>query len=232
MSALHRFLIDFDREGSGAPRGSRPQLGRDFDPPAAFLTPEAELLDFAGDDLSAELAEPFSPGVSSDALAEAIAEALAEAEAAHGAALAAAAEQHAADLAEARLRWAAEEGKVLAEGLRAGMAALEDAVAEGAGAVLEPLMAETLRDAAITELRKAVGDLVLSGTGGRIAVSGPQDLVEGLQAALSEAGVETAGLHFTVAETADVSVTSDTSTIETRLGAWARTLQRRLGDDT
>ena len=96
-----------------------------------------------------------------DPVAEAVAAALAEAEAAHAAALAAAAERHAADLAEARLRWAADEGRSLAEGFRAAIAALEEALAEGAGAVLEPLIGEALRVAAVAELRRAIGDLVL-----------------------------------------------------------------------
>lgn len=235
MSALHRFLVEFDLDGPTTPRGAWPLIGRDPTPQAT--NSEAGLLDVAGDDLGGGdvgdgLDAPASDMLWADPVAEAVAAALAEAEATHEAALAAADERHAADLAEARLRWAADEGQVLAEGFRAAMAALEETLAEGAGAALEPLIGEALRVAAVTELRRAIGDLVLCGTGSRIAVSGPADLVAALQAALAEAGTEIRTLDFTESETAEVSVTSDASTIDTRLDAWARTLQLRLGDNS
>lgn len=231
MSALHRFLVEFDLDGPATPRGAWPLLGRDPTPPAAADS-DAGLLGFGDDDGEAELGEPLAGAMGIDPVAEAVAAALAEAEVAHAAALAAAAEQHAADLAEARLQWVAAEGQVLADGLRAAVAAMEETLAEGAGAALEPLIGETLRVAAMAELRRAVGDLVLCGTGSRIAVAGPADLLEALQAALAEAGTDIRALDFiAAANTAEVTVTSDTSTIETRLGAWARTLQHRLGDD-
>ncbi len=229
MSALHRFLVEFELDDPATPRGAWPLLGRDPTPPEA-ANAEAGLVDGADDDWGrapGEFAEPLP----TDPVAEAVASALAEAEVAHAAALAAAAEDHALALAEARLRWAAEEGQALAEGFRVATAALEERLAEGAGAALEPLIGEALRVAAVAELRRAVGDLVLCGTGSGIAVSGPADLVSALQAALAEAGTEIRALDFTAAETAEVTVTSDASTIETRLGAWARTLQRRLGND-
>ncbi|MGI3904054.1 MAG: hypothetical protein ACRYGP_23140 [Janthinobacterium lividum] len=229
MSALHRFLVEFDLDGPTTPRGAWPLLGRDPAPPAAANSEAGPL--GGPTDVFGSATDDLAESLWADPVAEAVAAALAEAEVAHAAALAAADDRHAAQLAEARLCWAADEGRVLAEGLQAAVATLEQTLAEGVGAAIEPLIGETLRVAAVAELRRAVGDLVLCGSGSRIAVSGPADLLEALQAALAEAGTELRGLDFTAAHATEVTVTSDTSTIETRLGAWARTLQSRLGDD-
>ena len=230
MSALHRFLVDFDVAPAAR---SRTAWSLPVPDPAHFAMGPGEGIDpfdFGGDEPGGAPSPADLAVVSEDRIAEAVAAALADAEALPAAALAAAAEQHAADLAEARLRWVADEGQVLATGFKAAVAALEEALAEGAGTVLEPLIGETLRVAAVAELRQAIGDLVLSGTGGRIAVTGPEDLLDAVRAALAGAGTDSGGLDFSAAETAEVTITCDTSTIETRLGAWGRTLQRRLGD--
>ena len=217
MSALHRFLVEFDLDRPGLPRGAWPLLGRDPEP-----APDED----ASDDLPA--LPPPEPEV--DRVAEAVAAALAEAEADKAAALAALAALHAVDLEEARARWTAEEAAPLAEGFRQGLAAVEDALAEAAGAALEPLIGEASRIAAIAHLSRAVADLVTNGTGGRIAVRGAPDLVVALESALSAAGVDTAALEFTPCESVEVVVTADNSGIETRLDAWVQALRHRLGE--
>lgn len=221
MSALHRFLVEFDLDRPGLPRGAWPLLGRDPEPAAD---------EDAADDLPAlSPPEPEVDGVA-EAVAAAVAAALAEAEADKAAALAALAALHAVDLEEARARWTAEEAAPLAEGFRQGLAALEDALAEAAGAALEPLIGEASRIAAIADLSRAVADLVTNGTGGRIAVRGAPDLVVALESALAAAGVDTAAIDFTPCEAVEVVVTADNSGIETRLDAWVQALRHRLGE--
>ena len=213
MSALHRFLVEFDLDRPTLPRGAWPLLGREVLP--VEIEPETV---------------PDDPEPAVDLVAEAVAAALAEADAAHAAALAALAERHAAERDEARAAWAAAEGEALADGLRAGCAALEAALADGVAAALEPLLDEALRIAAVAQLRDAIGDLVLAGTGGTIAVAGPQDLLDGLRASLSRVGIAEDGIRFAPSEAAEVTVKADNSTIETRLEAWASALRRRMGD--
>lgn len=214
MSALHRFLVEFDLDRPSLPRGAWPLLGRDVLPVEIEPEPEVEI-------------EELVPAV--DPVAEAVASALAEAEVAHAAALDALAERHAAERDEDRAAWAAAEGAALADGLRAGCAALEAALADGVAAALEPLLDEALRVAAVAGLRDAIADLVLAGTGGVIAVAGPQDLLDGLRASLSRVGIAEEGVRFAPSEAAEVTVKADNSTIETRLEAWASALRRRMG---
>ncbi len=241
MSALLRLLVEFEVPVPG--RQAAPEMpvaadldagfdaGLDPDLDAAFgMTPDGmpDLSGFGEEDLGTDeglalLAPPDDPA------AAAVAAALAEAEAVHAAVLAETAERHAAELAEARLRWVADEAAPLAESFRQALAGLEDSLADGLGAALEPLLGGALRQAAVRELRGAIADLVLAGMGGRIAVSGPADLLDALGEALRDAGIDTAGMDFAPADVAEVSVTADASAIETRLGAVTEALQRRLG---
>jgi hypothetical protein len=221
MSALLKFLVEFEVARPGTVPEALPDLGGDLVP----LDPEeAPALDLA---LDLDLA-PLEPQV--DPVAEAVAAALAEAAVAQAAALEQLAERHAADLAEARARWVAEEAAPLADGFRQAMAALEETLADAAGAALEPLVGEALRLVTVRELRAAIADLVTAGLGGRIALSGQADLIDALVQALSEAGIDVGLMDIMHGDTAEVSVMADNSAIETRLGAVTDALQRRLGD--
>ena len=221
MSALLKFLVEFEVERPGTVPAAPPDLGGDL----ALLDP----VDEPAPDLAFDIdMAPLEPPV--DPVAEAVAAALAQAETAHAAALEALAERHAADLVEARARWAAEEAVPLADGFRQALASLEETLGDAAGAALEPIVEEALRLVAVRELRAAIADLVTAGLGGRIAVSGPADLIDALVLALSEAGIDAAAMDITHGNTAEVSVVADNSAIETRLGAVTEALQRRLGD--
>lgn len=213
MSALRRFLPDFDAAVPQAQRSPFPVLapfGFDVDPDEIAFAPE-ELT-----------ADPVA-----EAVAEAVATALAEAEAAHAAAIDDLSAQHTAALAEARAAWVAAEAVALADGFRAAVATLGDALGEAAAAALQPLLGDAARTLAVEGLRVAVADLVLAGTGGAVAVSGPADLLAALRAALDAAGTGTDAMDFTETEAAEVVVTADNSRIETRLAAWAGALGRR-----
>ena len=221
MSALLKFLVEFEVERPGTVPAAPPDLGGHL----ALLDPADE----PAPDLAFDIdIAPLEPPV--DPVAEAVAAALAQAETAHAAALEALAERHAADLVEARARWAAEEAVPLADGFRQALASLGETLGDAAGAALEPLVEEALRLVAVRELRAAIADLVTAGLGGRIAVSGPADLIDALVLALSEAGIDAAAMDITHGNTAEVSVVADNSAIETRLGAVTEALQRRLGD--
>ena len=221
MSALLKFLVEFEVERPGTVPAAPPDLGGHL----ALLDPADE----SAPDLAFDIdIAPLEPPV--DPVAEAVAAALAQAETAHAAALEALAERHAADLVEVRARWAAEEAVPLADGFRQALASLEETLGDAAGAALEPIVEEALRLVAVRELRAAIADLVTAGLGGRIAVSGPADLIDALVLALSEAGIDAAAMDITHGNTAEVSVVADNSAIETRLGAVTEALQRRLGD--
>ncbi len=102
-------------------------------------------------------------------------------------------------------------------------------LAEAAAAVLEPFLDEAARASAIADLRSAINSLAVGGSGAAIAVSGPQDLLDALRKALDAAGSDMQRMSFTASDACDITVVSDSSTIRTRLGDWARTLQDCLG---
>ena len=224
MSALRRFLVDFDALSPAPSSRSLLPVPQPFDE-----EPGAPEIDGGFGEPVLDLDADLEAAPQVDLVAEAVATALAEAEATHAAALAELAEGHAAALAEARARWAADEGAVLAEGFRSAVASLGEAMEEAAAAALEPLLGAAAQALAVDGLRAAIGDLVLAGTGGAITVLGPADLLETLRGALDTAGVGMEGLSFDEAETVEVAVTADNSRIETRIGAWAAALGRRLG---
>ena len=207
MSALRRFLVDFDAPVPG------------FHHPVSITF---------GDESPVEEIEEDPAEPARDLVAEAVAAALSEAAAGHAVALAELSAGHAAALAEARALWVVGEGTALAEGFHAAVARMGEALGDAAAAALEPLLGNAARALAVDGLRAAIGDLVLAGTGGAIAVAGPADLLQGLRVALGAAGTGMDGLSFVEAESAEVVVTADNSRIETRLGAWALALGRRL----
>lgn len=218
MSAMRRFLVDFDAMPPAAPPAPRAALPGAVRP-LFGVEPEPEV------ELPA--AEPEVDRIG-EAVADAVAEALAEAGAAHAAAAAEAAARHAAEMADARERWAAEEGAALAAGFRSAVEALGGALGEAAAAALEPLLGDAARRRAVDGLRDAVADLLLADAGGAVAVSGPVDLLDALRAALEAAGVGTGDMGFAASESAEVVVTAGNSRIETRLAAWAEALGRGL----
>lgn len=222
MSALRRFLVDFD--ALPPPSATPPSVQPAFD-----AEPSLGAFEAGSDALSLDFAADSAVDSTVGSQAEAVTAALAEAEATHAAALAALSDSHAAELAEARASWSAGEGAALAEALRSAVADLGETIGEAAASALEPLLGDAARAQAVDGLRTAIADLVLAGTGGSIAVTGPDDLLASLRAALDEAGIGTDGMSFNEGETAEVVVTADNSRIETRLDAWAAALGRRLG---
>ena len=216
-TALRRFLPEFE-----APSRARLPVPAwkllDRAPPASALV-EAE---------PEPLAEAAEPEPARDPLAEAVAAALAEAERHHAAALAQHAARAAAELAEARASWVADEGRVFAEQFAKAATAAGDGIADAVASLLEPFLEEAIRHAAVAELRQAVSDLVASGAGGRIAVSGPQDLLDGLAAALDRSGTSADRLDLTPSQAVEVAIMADSSVVRTRLGDWMGALRRRL----
>lgn len=148
-------------------------------------------------------------------------EARAEAEREHAAALAAQQAQFDVKLAAERGRWAKTQGAQLAELLSAGLRDIEHAIADCVGRILKPIVSEEIRCAAVSSLAQALQEMIYKGTSETITVYGPQDLLAALEAHLDHAR---SAVRFETSDGTDLVVHADDTVIETRIGAWARSL--------
>jgi hypothetical protein len=160
-----------------------------------------------------------------DAHARGLLEGRAAAQAEIEAALAAQAAVFEEKLAAERQRWAAEQGAVLGERLRAGMGDISQSIAEQVGRILKPVLARQARTKAVTMLAENLREMLARGDYAKIVISGPRDLLAALAARV---GNGFAGLSFAEAEGGDLKVSADETILETRISAWARAID---GDD-
>ena len=208
-SPIGRYLTEF-RPSSGAANASI----------AALLSLDASGAPAHGPEaLARRIAEARDEGFQEGRrLAEAAAEA---AMAAEGEAAAA---REAARLDEERRRWADDEAARFADALRQGLEALEGRIADSVTDILQPFLGEAVRRKAVAELGEAITSLLTCGAPRLIAVSGPADVVEALRQTLADAPA----VELRVADTPEVSVLADPTSIRTRMQAWAERLDEHL----
>lgn len=222
MRPIGHFLAEFRPDGAAPPL---PQALLPLDGPDPSASGSFGLSD--GDDEpidgAEDMVDPGLPPVTG--LLEAPAEPAPDLEAALAAHDAAHAEALEAALAEARARWATEEGATLAGHLAAAFADLETRLADALAPLLEPFLAHGARLKALDQLHDALGTLFDGGETRPVAVSGPADLV----AALRDSFGDRPGASFAEAEVPDVTVTLGDTRIRSQLSAWARTLDTALG---
>jgi hypothetical protein len=131
----------------------------------------------------------------------------------------AAAEQR---LVEERARWAEEEGMRLAGLIGMRLEELEVTIADQVAQILKPVFAEQVRKRAVAELAGTLEGLMANGEFGKITISGPEDLLAMLSAQLN---VKIGNVAFSPAPGSDLHLTVDQTVLETRIGAWARTIE-------
>ena len=242
MSAIARFLVEFE-PSPATPHGPTPALSL---PASSESLGDGDAIEGFDDDVFGMASEPdtgdVEPGegfeiasidtaLAEPSTEEAVAAAVAIAEAGFSERIATLEEDHARARADDRIRWTQEEGTALAEGFRKATAEIEEHVIDAVAAVLEHLMADVAKSAALRELRQAIATLITGGSAAKIEVNGPEDLVEALRSALGEAGGESSAITFLPSQDAEVTVTADNSTIRTRLAEWAAIFEGSLGSD-
>ncbi len=248
MSAIARFLVEF--EPSPAPSSwSTPAFS--LSAPAVSLD-DGEAIEGLDDDAFGmasgsgidDLDQDGGFGIASDddaalaapsgddaSVAEAVATAVATAEAGFNERIASLEAEHARARAEDRVRWTQDESSALAEEFRKASSEIEEHLIAAVAAVLQPLVADVVKSAALRDLRHAIATLTTGGSTAKIDVAGPEDLVEALRAALDLAGSDTSSMTFAPSPEAEVTVTADNSTIRTRLAEWAASFEGSLGSD-
>jgi hypothetical protein len=184
----------------------------DIVPPLAASLPDAEIAPIWRE-------EPEeNPQIAIDAAREeGRAEGLTAAQADFAAELAQVRESFEAELEDARQKWANEEAERLREQLAAGLVAMEERLADSVARVLRPFILAALRRRMTEKLVENVRTIVGSADKIVIKIAGPEDLVAALR---EELQAVPAAIEYGVRDGLDVSVTAETTSIETQLKAW------------
>jgi hypothetical protein len=124
---------------------------------------------------------------------------------------------HQSELAAARLTWVKGEGAALRASLAAGLAEIEERLAQALGRVLSHFVIDALRNRMMTELVETIEVMIGGDEALPIKVSGPADLLEALHNALSETRPN---ITYEVTENVDVVVRAGETSIETQLSTW------------
>jgi hypothetical protein len=114
-----------------------------------------------------------------------------------------------------REAWAAQEGQTLATSLAAGMARLENDLVAAAADALRPVLTAACRGRVIAEMRAALAAILADPDHPPVRIEGPEDLLS----AIAGARAGETGVDYVVAERAEVTIVTDTTRIESRLGA-------------
>ncbi|RTM00713.1 hypothetical protein EJV44_02720 [Ancylobacter aquaticus] len=123
-------------------------------------------------------------------------------------------------LAQARADWAKAEGEPLARAVAEGFERLGEDLSTRLGRVIGPFLANALRERVLADMASAITRALADGTTPLLRVTGPADLVEGLQARIDPR----APVCFEAGAGSEIVVTAGTTTFETQLRAWAERL--------
>ena len=120
-------------------------------------------------------------------------------------------------LAEARQRWVDEESAVLANSFAEQARGLEAQLAQSLTRVLQPFLAEALRQEALRDLQATVSTVLADDRSGTLSLTGPADLVEALAKRLD---LPPGRLVTAFDGGPDLRIRMNGTVIETQLQAW------------
>jgi len=132
---------------------------------------------------------------------------------------------HQDELAAARQKWADEESAALKSAFAAGLAEIEEQLAQGVGRVLSHFVIDALRNQMMAELKETIGVMIGSNEAIAIKIDGPADLLASLRGTLAEAH---ANITYEETDSVDVSVKAERTMIETQLSAWIAAIKAEM----
>jgi flagellar biosynthesis/type III secretory pathway protein FliH len=127
----------------------------------------------------------------------------------------------AALMAAERARWTEEEASRLHAGFMDAILAVEARLAQSVAAILRPFIARALREQIVEDFVSNVKILLCSDAHRLIRIGGPADLLARLQEKLSTL---TSAVEYVPGGSAELTVLSDQTFIESRLAAWMQRL--------
>jgi hypothetical protein len=206
-AAISKLLTNFDANGRAKPPekqkaaepAARPQeIQRDLAPSPKVEAPPVNLLD--------------------DAYRRGFAAAMSEVDAK----LAEERVRSAVRLGEERAKWSDQQAVAIVNGFAAACRELEANIAESVARILQPFLADAIRDKAVAALAQQITALSCNSPTSVFRVSAPRDLLDLITVELDRA--RRTGIEYEVADTVEVRVVADQTVIETQMSAWIERL--------
>jgi len=126
-------------------------------------------------------------------------------------------------LGEERAKWSDQQAVAIVNGFDTACREIESNIASSVARILLPFLAEAVRDKAIGSLVEQIATLTSNSPVPVFRVTGPRDLIDLLKVQLDAAG--RSGVEYQPADTVEVRVLADQTTIETQISTWVDRLK-------
>ena len=126
-------------------------------------------------------------------------------------------------LGEERAKWSDQQAVAIVSGFTAACRELETNIASSVARILQPFLADAVRDKAVEALIEQISALTCSSPVPVFRISGPADLLERVKAQLDTA--RRTGIEYQAADTLEIRVVADQTVIETQISAWTARLK-------
>lgn len=126
-------------------------------------------------------------------------------------------------LGEERAKWSDQQAVAIVNGFTTACRELETNIASSVARILQPFLADAVRDKAIEALIEQISALTCSSPVPVFRISGPADLLERVKAQLETA--RRMGVEYQAADTLEIRVVADQTVIETQMQAWTARLK-------
>ena len=126
-------------------------------------------------------------------------------------------------LGEERAKWSDQQAVAIINGFSTACREIETNIASSVARILQPFLADAVRDKAIEALIEQISTLTCSSPVPVFRISGPGDLLERVKAQLETA--RRTGIEYQIADTLEIRVVADQTVIETQMQAWTARLK-------
>jgi hypothetical protein len=121
-------------------------------------------------------------------------------------------------LGEERAKWSDQQAVAVVNGFATACREIESNIASSVARILLPFLADAVRDKAIGSLVEQIAALTSNSPVPVFRVTGPSDLIDLVKAQLD--AVNRTGIEYQAADTVEVRVLADQTTIETQISTW------------
>ena len=125
-------------------------------------------------------------------------------------------------LGEERAKWSDQQSVAIVNGFTAACREIETNIATSVARILQPFLADAVRDKAVAALVQQIAALTSSSPMPVFRISGPSELLDLVKTQLDRAG--RTGIDYQVTDGIDIRVVADQTTIETQIAAWTERL--------
>jgi hypothetical protein len=126
-------------------------------------------------------------------------------------------------LGEERAKWSDQQAVAIVNGFTTACRELETNIASSVARILQPFLADAVRDKAVAALIEQISALTCNSPVPVFRISGPSDVLERVKAQLDTA--RRTGIEYQAADTLEIRVVADQTVIETQMSAWTGRLK-------